>query len=128
MHHSEYDNLTERENWIVHELLNYSSENTTHLTENCFEQSYYFGEKATLFGTKFFYDSMFGNSKEAKWTGERIAELPDGYRTICLQITGLNLNRLYSYIIKRDPSLQKIIHNSCQRLIESISNEKEDLK
>jgi len=107
MYHAEPDILTDYEKRVVDELVKYSGENTNHFTESCFEQSYWLLEKTSMFATKLFYSSLFNTPEEAKWTIDRILELPDEYKGQCLLELGFNLAVLYQHMIDHDPSLDE---------------------
>ena len=107
MYHVEHDIQTDYEKWVVEELVKHSSENTNHFTESCFEQSYWSGEKFSMLATKLFYSSLFNTPKEARWTIDRILELPHGYKVQCLLELGFNLAVLYQHMIVNDPSLDE---------------------
>jgi len=112
MHHAEHDGLTDYEKWVVDELIKYSTEDTNHYTERCFEQTYYLGEKASMFATKLFYSSLFNTPAEARWAIERILELPHDYQGDSLLHLGLTLAIFYKNLIEADPKLDEILREA----------------
>ena len=115
MHHAEHDHLTNYEKWIVEELIRYSTEDTNHLTESCFDQVYWLGEKSSIFATKLFYSSLFNTPVEARWAIDRILELPHEYKRDSLLHLGYSLAIFYENLVKADPRLDEIMREAYAR-------------
>ena len=120
MYHAKPDILTDYEKRVVDELVKYSGENTNHFTESCFEQSYWLLEKTSMFATKLFYSSLFNTPEEAKWTIDRILELPDEYKGQCLLELGFNLAVLYKHMIVNDPSLDEKMKDAYAKWVKEL--------
>ena len=84
--------LTEHEKLMVHELVDHCTENSTHHTDYCFEQTYRLGEISFMTGTKLFYSSLFNNPGEVRWFADRIVELPDMYKIRAILHLGYSLS------------------------------------
>ena len=120
------DSLTEHEKLIVHELVDHCTENSTHHTDYCFEQTYRLGDMAFILGTKIFYSSLFNNPREVRWIADRIVELPEIYKIRAILHLGINLSMLYEKMIKNNPSLDKRLKRTYKKFFE-LANEKEEL-
>ena len=120
MHHSEHDFLTDREQWIVEELVKYGTEDTEHLTNYCFERQYRLSEKASISATKLFYSSLFNNPKDARWAIDRILEIPFEYQVNSLLHLGYSLAILYENMVKEDPGLDKLIRNTYEKWVDGL--------
>ena len=120
MHHAEHDHLTDYEKWVVDELIKFSTEGTRHLTDHCFEQTYYLGEHASILATKLFYSSLFNTPAEARWAIEKILELPYEYRGDSLLHLGKSLAIFYQNLIKVDPSLDEIMRDAYAKWIKGL--------
>ena len=111
MNHTEHGVLTEQEYWIVEELVKYSTEDTKHLTNFCFERQWNLSEKASISATKLFYSSLFNNPKDARWAIDRILEIPYEYQIDSLLHLAYSLAVLYQHMIEHDPSLDEKMRN-----------------
>ena len=120
MYHTEHGGLTEYEQWVVEELVKYGTEGTNHLTKECFEQQWYFNEKASISATKLFYSSLFKNPKDARWAIDRILEIPYMYQVNSLLHLGYSLAVLYKYMIEYDPSLDERMKNTYQKWVKGL--------
>ena len=120
MHHAEHDILTDYEKWVVDELIKSSTRGTRHLTDHCFEQTYYLGEYASILATKLFYSSLFNTPKEARWAIEKILELPYEYRGDSLLHLGKSLAIFYQLLIKEDPGLDEIMREAYAKWIKEL--------
>ena len=120
MRHGELDKLTNYEKWIVDELLKCSTEGTTHLTDHCFEQTYYLGEHASILATKLFYSSLFNTPVEARWAIEKILELPNEYKGDSLLHLGYSLAIFYENLVKANPSLDELMRNAYAKWIKGL--------
>ena len=120
MHHAEHDILTDYEKWVVDELIKSSIEGTRHLTDHCFEQTYYLGEYASILATKLFYSSLFNTPKEARWAIEKILELPYEYRENSLLHLGKSLAIFYQMLIKEDPGLDEIMRDAYAKWLKEL--------
>ena len=122
------DSLTEHEKLMVHELVDHCTENSTHHTDYCFEQTYRLGEVVFLLGTKLFYSSLFNNPAEVRWIADKIVELPDIYKIRAILHLGYSISVLYEHMIKNDPGLDEYLKNSYRKWAHELANEKEELK
>ena len=113
----------EHEEWIVDELVKYSIENTTHLTKRCFEQEWYYGEKASVSATKFFYSSLFNKPEEARCAIDRILETPYEYQVESFLQIGYDLSVLYQNMIEREPGLDKLLKDTYQQWITELDED-----
>ena len=123
MNHTEHDVLTEQEYWIVEELVKYSTEDTKHLTNFCFERQWNLSEKASISATKLFYSSLFNNPKDARWAIDRILEIPYEYQIDSLLHLAYSLAVLYKYMIEYDPSLDERMKNTYQKWVKGLEEE-----
>ncbi len=123
MRHKAHDELTDYEKWIVEELIKCGTENTEHLTDTCFEQSYFLGEKSSILATKLFYSSLFDDPKAARWAIGRILELPHAYKVNSFLHFGYSLALMYKHMTHRDPSLDELMRTTYQKWLEGLKEE-----
>ena len=120
MRQNKNEDLADYEEWLVDELMKYSSQDTAHFTEHCFEQTYLLGQKASVLATKFFYSSLFNKPAQARWAIDRVLELPHEYKGECLLDVGHNLAILYKHMIEEDPDLDKLMKHTYQNWLRNL--------
>ena len=67
-----------------------------------------------------FEDKVFNTPEEAKWTIDRILELPDEYKGQCLLELGFNLAVLYKHMIDHDPSLDERMKDAYAKWVKEL--------